>query len=333
MINKFSLVFIFVNKLSVSKIFNFLILKISYIISFLSQKIIKYGYPYSISIEPINSCNLSCLECPVNKNQKQKMIKKIDFYCFTNVVDNLKKYLMNVFLYFQGEPFLNDKIYEMIEYLEKRKIYTVISTNGHFLSVDNCKKIVNSSLDKIIISLDGANQEIYSLYRKGGDFEKVINGIQTLIETKKLLKKLKPFVELQFIVFSHNENQISRIKKIAKTLEVDNLKFKTAQINNLGKNFDLIPKNKKYSRYVFKNNHWVRKKKIKNRCWRLWNSCVINSNCDVLPCCFDKNSEFVFGNIKNLNILDILRNEHFKRFATNVFNDRHSIKMCQNCTE
>ena len=324
---------IYLKKLNFVKLFNILKYEISYVFSLITRRPVRLNYPLSLSVEPLNFCNLHCPQCPAGTDSLQRKKGVMDFSTFKRIIDESGKYLLNLFLYFQGEPFLNKDIFKMIEYANTKKIVTVTSTNGHYFTDENISNLIKSGLDIIIISLDGTTQDVYEKYRIGGNFDKVIKGIKMLVEAKQKAKSKKPFIELQFIVFSHNEHQMHEFKNLAKELKVDNYSFKSAQVYDYETNNYLLPKNKKYSRYIFKNGKWQMKKKIKNRCPRLWNSSVITWDGYVLPCCFDKDAKYLFGNIKNQDFKQIISGESFKKFAKTVLINRKSIDICNNCTE
>ncbi len=324
---------IYLKKLNFIKILNVLKYQFSYFFSMIMRRPIRWNYPLSLSLEPVNVCNLNCPQCPVGTNSLQRQKGKMDLELFKKIIDESGKYLLNLFLYFQGEPFLNNDIFKMIEYANAKNIVTVTSTNGHYFTKENVSELINSGLDIIIISLDGTTQEVYEKYRRGGNLDKVIEGIKLLVDEKEKTKSNKPFIELQFIVFSHNEHQMREFISLAKELKVDMYSFKSAQIYNYQTDTYLLPKNQKYSRYIFKNGEWQLKWKIKNRCPRLWNSSVVTWDGFVLPCCFDKDAKYSFGNIKNQNLKEIIANEKFKKFAKTVLTNRKSIDICNNCTE
>ena len=327
------LILIFVKRISFAKIFNSFKVGISYLFSVITKKSIRWGLPLSISVEPTTSCNLSCPECPVGNNTLYRNKGQIDPELFKQIVDTTSRYLLNLFLYFQGEPFLNNNIFEMISYASKNNIYTTTSTNGHFLTKENSFRIIDANLDKLIISLDGTTQEVYSQYRINGDLMQVIAGIKNLVEIREQKKSKKPFIELQFLVLKTNEHQIEEIKKIAEDLKIDKLSLKSAQIYNYKNDVLFIPKKKKYSRYKNINGKWQLKNTLKNRCWRLWNSVVVTWEGNVLPCCFDKDAKYSFGNIKNEKFVEIIKNRKFKSFANRVLTNRKDVDICRNCSE
>ena len=73
------------------------------------------------------------------------------------------------------------------------------------------------------------------------------------------------------------------------------------------------------------------KKRVKNKCWRLWNSVVITWDGLVLPCCFDKDAKYVFGKVEANQIKEIIGNTNFKKFAKKVLTEKKTIDICKNC--
>jgi MoaA/NifB/PqqE/SkfB family radical SAM enzyme len=251
-------------------------------------------------------------------------------------INQIKDYTSHLQLFFQGEPFIHPDIYDMISYATSKNIYTSTSTNGHFLSTDNCTKIINSKLHRIIISIDGTTQESYEKYRVGGDLNRVKSGISNLVNEKKRLKSRTPFIIMQFIVFKNNEHQINDIKQLAKQLNVDAIKIKTAQIYNFKFGNELIPTNEEFSRYKKEGNTYVLNKKKNYKCKRVWFGLVISADNNLLPCCFDKDAKYSFNNgyINETNtITDNWHNKKLMKFRKLVWNNNNTIDICQNCTE
>lgn len=241
---------------------------------------------------------------------------------------------MHLTFYFQGEPFIHPSLLEMIQKAHREKIYTMVSTNGHFLDPDTCHRIVLSGLDRIIVSLDGLSQEIYQKYRIGGKVEKVIEGIKNLVKIRKEHKANHPYIILQTIVFSHNESELEQINLLAKELEVDQIEFKTAQIYDYSESPDLIPEQSLYARY-FKNEEgkFEIKNKLSNQCWRMWQGCVITWDGKVVPCCFDKDATHQLGQLMHQPLKEIWRSKAYYHFRQNILQSRKSIDICTNCTE
>lgn len=320
-------------KLSLKKTINLFKVFVSYKISIILRKPIVWGLPYSVSIEPTTSCNLHCLECPSGQENFTRNTGNIKPALYKSIIDELYSHLSYLILYFQGEPYLHPNFFDLVNYANKKDIYTASSTNGHFLSEENAKKTILSGLNKLIVSLDGTTQESYSFYRRGGDLNQVLKGINNLVRLKKQLKSKTPYLILQFLVIKQNQHQIEDAKSLAKQLNVDKIVFKTTQIYDFENGSELIPTIDKYSRYRKINNKYFIKNKLPNRCSRLWNSSVITWDGLIVPCCFDKDAEYIMGNIAKTAFKNIWKSNKYQKFRREVLFSRKNIDICKNCTE
>jgi len=320
--------------ISINKIFNWIKLIISYLsLSFGFPKI-QNIYPYFISIEISNFCNLHCPECPVGKRKNYNLENStFNYELFKKIIIELKPTLQHVILYFQGEPFLSKQLVEFITYTHNAGIYSSTSTNGQFLDKQIAREIVLSHLDKLIVSIDGSTQEVYENYRVGGKLQKTIDGIKHIVECKKELKSITPLIEIQFLVFKTNEHQMKDMQKLAKSLLVDQLSFKSAQLYDFENGSKLLTTKKHYARYKkTKEGKYKIKGRQLNRCWRMWSGAVINVYGEVLPCCFDKSSEYSFGNINEHSFLNCWQSAKASEFRDKINKNRTQFEICKNCT-
>ena len=166
------------------------------------------GAPVSVSIEPTNYCNLHCPECPSGTRVLTRERGYIDPEDFRKIIDQLSPELFWLTFYFQGEPYLHPKFHEMVRYAKSKNIYISTSTNGHFLTEENAVQTIQSGIDRLIISLDGTDQDAYSSYRIGGSFEKVITGIKEIVKQKKNRHSARPYIIIQFLVLKANQHQL-----------------------------------------------------------------------------------------------------------------------------
>lgn len=321
------------SKLNFVKISNFATLLFSYYFSRITGKNFHRGFPLSASIEPTTSCNLQCPECPSGQRNFSRETGMLNLENFKVFLNQLKRELIYLTLYFQGEPTLNKDFCKMVKMASELGIYTSTSTNAHFLNTEIADEIVKSGLDRLIISIDGATAQTYAEYRKGGNFDKVTEGTKNILKVREKYKSAKPYVIWQFIVFKHNEHEVDAIKTMARDFKVDRLKIKTAQIYNLSnENEALLPENSKYSRYE-KSSGFRIKNSLMNHCWRMWQGCVITWDGNVVPCCFDKDAEHKFGKIDGENFHKIWKNDGYNNFRNSILRERKNIEICRNCSE
>lgn len=316
----------FFRKLTFKKICNVLLVYWDFMRFKLTGNVRKTSMPFSLSIEPTNFCNLSCRQCltGLNKLQVQKGI--IDLHIYKKVIDYFGPYLVNLFLYFRGEPFLHSNIVDLVDYAVKKNIFTVISTNGHHISKNIAKSLVYARLDKIIISLDALTQHVYQFYRVGGNVNKVFESIENLLDAKKDLQSFYPLIEVQMVVNKKNEPEIEQVKKFCKDKKLY-FKLKTMQIVDFSQVEEFLPVKKTFNRY-YKNASGVYELKrlhYKN-CFRIWNSLVITWDGQIVPCCYDKNNEWVLA---NFDVENNFYADNFQNFVQKVKNGE--VEMCRNC--
>jgi len=314
------------------RLVNALKVSLSYFWSRVSRRVLVIGKPIALGIEPTSICNLQCPECPTGANLLKRPRGSITVEHYRAMVNQLSAHLIYLNLYIQGEPFMHPQFEELVRIAAKKKIYTSTSTNGHFIDRDRAEKVVKAGLRRIIFSLDGATQATYSVYRIGGDIEKVIAGIEHVLLAKRHLKVRFPIVVLQFLVFKHNEHELSAIRQLAYGLGVDKLEIKTAQFNDFGNGKVEPPSNILFSRY---RNHMTQelKNQVYNHCWRQWHSAVVTWDGQVSPCCYDKDAEYYYGNVFRNSSGHVFGSEKDLKFKKTVLLDKGRIKMCNNCPE
>lgn len=287
-----------------------------------------------MAIEPTTACNLRCPECPSGLRSFTRPTGKLDEALFKKVMEEVSDHLLYLTFYFQGEPYLNPQFLNMVSIANQHKIYTTTSTNAHFLDDETAKQTVKSGLDRLIISIDGASQDTYVSYRKEGSLEKVLEGTKNILRWRKRLNAKSPKVVWQFLVVRPNEHEIPEIRKMAKEYRVDKVAFKTAQIYDYEKGNDLIPSTEKYSRYKMQEDgSYSIKNKLENKCWKMWQSCVITWDGQVIPCCFDKDASHSMGNLSTNTFSEIWHSRQYQNFRGALLNARSEIDICKNCTE
>jgi len=293
-----------------------------------NEKSMVRGMPVSLSTELTNNCNLNCPECSSGSGQMTRSHGFMDISLFRAVIKELKPYLYNINLYFQGEPMLHPNFFAFVE--SCRGIHSTVSTNGHFLSPDNAAKIVRSGLSRLIVSLDGADQESYSAYRINGNIESVLDGLRS-VSSARSLSKSSMKLEIQLLVNRINEHQIPQIRSIAKTLDAS-LTLKSMQIIHEEKIGEWLPSEDRYRRYVMSDRRFVSKNRMPDNCARLWFNPVITWDGKVIPCCFDKDAEHIMGDLGQESFREIWNGPRYRVFRKAILKDRSMIEICRNCT-
>jgi radical SAM protein with 4Fe4S-binding SPASM domain len=253
---------------------------------------------------------------------------------FNRWLDQLAPTLSYLNFYFQGEPFIHNDILLFISKASQAGIYTSTSTNAHFITEKKALEIVQSGLDRILISIDGTTQEVYEQYRVHGTLQKVLDGTKHLVEARKNLKSKTPHIIFQFLVVRPNEHQIEDAKQLANEYKVDEIRFKTAQVYDYENGNPLIPTIEKYSRYKrHANGKFTVKSSLDNHCWRMWSGAVVTWDGKVVPCCFDKDATHEMGNLSKEDFNSIWKGKAYTTFRKQLLKGRKEIDICKNCSE
>jgi len=300
----------------------------SYMASSVSGRVTGHWMPVSTGIELTNYCNLRCPECLTGSGKMDRPAGFMQISLFERITAELRPYLLNINLYFQGESMMHPDFFNLIG--KAGAIYTIVSTNGHFLTEENAEKLALSNLSKLIVSLDGMSAHTYSIYRKGGDFDTVIRGIEIISSAiKKRNSDLK--LEIQFLVSRYNEGEIEKAKEFADKVNAQ-FKLKSMQIINKEEIGEWQPENKKYRRYKPENGKFRINSTLSNRCFRLWTNPVVTWDGKVVPCCFDKDASHIMGDLNISTFREIWNGEKYMEFRRSLLQGREKIDICNNCT-
>lgn len=146
-------------------------------------------------------------------------------------------------------------------------------------------------------------------------------------------------MNLQFIVFRHNEKDLEQAEALSHELRADKFLVKTAQVYGADDAATFLPEEELYRRYEDspeeKGDDDLRVKgQPAKGCKVLWYSSMVNWNGDVAPCCFDKDVDFSMGDaFSGQTFADIWQGTSYKKFRQRILDDRRSVDMCRNCSE
>lgn len=320
--------------LNLYRIWNLILLRISFQVSKIAKRGLHMGMPNALSIEPTTACNLGCPECPSGLKQFTRPTGKLDLDLHEKMLSQIKSSVFYINYYFQGEPFLHPQFLQLISQAKKSNIYTSTSTNAHFIDQEKSDEIVSSGLDRLIISIDGLTQETYEQYRVNGKLNKVIEASKLLVSSKKRMKSSTPHLIFQFLAVKPNEHEIPAVFDLANSIGIDEVRIKTAQLYDFKYGNRLMPENSKYSRYVKrKDGTYKLKGRQGNHCWRMWSGSVFTWDGGVVPCCFDKDASHILGSLKENSFKEIWNAKKYRDFRNSVLQSREQIDICKNCSE
>jgi len=269
--------------------------------------------PNIIALDASTVCQLKCPCCSIGRGDRDRSIIDSGFLRFEDfkMIIDKNPWVRNIELSNRGEIFLNPDLLKIIEYAYKKNVILQAATGVNFNTVNDAvlEAMVKYKFTRITCSIDGASQETYSIYRRNGNFEKVIENIKKLNDYKRQYKSKFPYLKWQFIVFGHNEHEIQTARQMARGL---NMKFYLKLSSDASfspvKDSDLIKREIDLgvsSRAEYKEKYG--KSYARSTCLQLWNNLRINFDGKMLGCCH--NSWGDFGNVFRNGLMECINND------------------------
>ena len=194
-----------------------------------------YSFPPEvIRVDLTYKCNLRCKICfEFGENPKEKIKDNSEDESIS--IELLKK-IINEVCYFKptfylsgGEPLIYPQIIELLEYLQNKKVYCLINTNGVLLE-KYAEDLVRLGVDKIIVSIDGP-EAVHDLNR-GKTFKKITDGIKVIKDIKKMTKSYFPLIRINSLITPFNSEYLEDTVNMVEELGVDSLTFQHPMFSN-----------------------------------------------------------------------------------------------------
>jgi radical SAM protein with 4Fe4S-binding SPASM domain len=291
--------------------------------------------PLAIVMEPHTYCNLTCWSCLTGRKKLQRPLGRMLFAPFRRLVDEVSEWVKVVHWSGMGEPLLFEDSLDYLSYLSQAGINVRIDTNGHFFgNRDFVTRLIHTGVSEINIALDGINQKSLSAIRGShADFKLVVDGIRMLMEVRDhLSSSLK--VNLQFIISKPNEDHIKDFLALATALRPDSITLKAIRLDPGDRRAcrKLMPLSESYCGYIGEEDgKWQLKGEMLNQCWAIRAYCVIWWDGTLLPCCFDLQGKYAFGNVFDSSFREAWNSDLAVSFRRLAATHLPSIPMCEIC--
>lgn len=150
-----------------------------------------------------SACTCRCEMCNFWRLPKSYM----SFPLFREAVDKLESLGYYDFCLTGGEPLAHSRCFDFIRYLKMKSLYVSLPTNGTLLTERNVRKLKESRIDSVSVSVDSLDPEVAGKVRNHkNQLEKAIDGI-------RLLRKYGITFSVLIIVAKHNIREFPRMVK------------------------------------------------------------------------------------------------------------------------
>lgn len=172
-----------------------------------------------IYLEVTNQCNIDCTTC-IRHSWKSEQGYMSDS-TFDRILSQLKELpeIETVHIGGFGEPMSHPNITNYIEALKKHDLRVEMISNVYLLDENMAQSLVALGLNRLIISLDGPDEEEYNQIRVGSEFKSVISNIERLNQIKFEQKAYHLELGIEFVAMKQNYHKLPQLMKLADRLK------------------------------------------------------------------------------------------------------------------
>lgn len=276
--------------------------------------------PKAIQIQTISGCNGNCVFCPNKKTKlsipyknymEDDLFRSIIDQCIDLGVRRISPYLMN-------EPLLDSKLPQRIEYItrnKKRRQYTKINSNGSLLNENMAKGLLDSGLDKLHISVQGINPEIYFNLMKL-DFNTVIKNIERAVKIKE---SGNYSTKIRVVMLDTTEIH-PFLDEIRAFWKKKGIGINLNQMENRGTH-----------NQIKTNQISANKLSLFRWCDRLFRQAYILYNGKMVQCCADWEQTKIMGDVSINSLYDIWNGDDYLEYRQQFIDGNLKGSICNTC--
>ena len=169
--------------------------------------------PLSCGFYITNACNLKCSFCNIRRKSE---IRTLPYEKAKQLVDDLSRLGTYYFSITGGEPLTVEYVFRLLSYARKSYIkHLHLVTNGYILDCECAKKLNDTGVDEISISIDGPEQRHDNARGVPGSYSNARKAIEAL---KKEAPKIS--IVLNTIFYPQNPDACLHVVDIAKSYNI-----------------------------------------------------------------------------------------------------------------
>ncbi len=168
-----------------------------------------------VYVEPTNVCNLMCKTCMRNVWEEPQGWMEMD--TFEQILEGIRTITPRPSVFFGGigEPLSHPEVFEMARRAKAAGAGVELITNGTLLDEQRSLELLESGIDRLWVSIDGATPESYSDVRLGSELPKVVENMKALRIYKFERMNKKPALGISFVAMKQNIGEVPMVIQLA----------------------------------------------------------------------------------------------------------------------
>jgi radical SAM protein with 4Fe4S-binding SPASM domain len=176
--------------------------------------------PLYVQIEVTTKCNFRCVTC----KRTDETSSDISAELFKSIIDQYRPprgFPARLDLTGLGEPLFHTGLVSMIRYAKEHGFQVSFTSNFSLINERNALSLIESQLDFLYVSFDGATRETFEKIRIGGSFERTMSNVKLFLRARRHLGSVKPKLIFETTISVHNVHEVPEIVRLADKLGAD----------------------------------------------------------------------------------------------------------------
>jgi radical SAM protein with 4Fe4S-binding SPASM domain len=307
------------------------------------EPIVMQSMPVFLQIEPTILCNLECSYCINPFLPRERTSLTLDK--FTRILDEVPS-TRKISLVGIGETFMNKEVFSIIRYAKSRGIEVATTSNGTILTDRILGEILDSGLDALNFSLDGATKATYEKLRPGATFEKVLANIRRIAAAVE--GRPRPKLAIWFLLNRDNVFELPDMVELVRSLGISSLNTqgvhywghpdwhdRANQANALDDLTATLQETRRRAEAAGIDFQWHNfpDAGAARECKWPWKGAYVTADGFVTPCC-ENGSDPVrinFGNVFEQPFVQIWNSEAYQQFRRELKSPAGRPAICADC--
>ena len=172
--------------------------------------------PRLVFWELTKGCNLRCIHCRASATELSSP-SDLSTQAARDIINQIAAVSSPILVLSGGEPLFRSDIFQLARYGTDKGLRVALATNGTLVTKQVARKIVDSGVKRVAISLDGSDALTHDTFRGiPGAFDAAITGFRNL-------KDLGMSVQINTTIARHNAHQLPQVLELAKSIGADAL--------------------------------------------------------------------------------------------------------------
>jgi len=172
--------------------------------------------PRLVFWELTKGCNLRCVHCRATATELSSP-DDLATEAAKGIINQIAEMSRPILVLSGGEPLFRKDVFALARYATDQGLRPALATNGTLVTKPVARKIVDSGVKRVAISLDGADAPTHDSFRGiPGAFDAAISGFRNL-------KDLGMSVQINTTIARHNAHQLPLVLNLARLIGADAL--------------------------------------------------------------------------------------------------------------